>query len=120
MAKPIASTTSNTWPSLIFQLYLAGVCGFSLIVATFSAGSLLTNGLDLAIPQPVSISTTQWDEGTKTQQPRPAEAIAQERDQEAARQLIYAKREMAHSTIYLLLAGLIFGFHWRLFKARKE
>jgi hypothetical protein len=37
-----------------------------------------------------------------------------------ADQAFNTRREMAHSLIYLVLGLTVFGFHWRLFKARKE
>lgn len=112
--------TPNSWASLIFQLYLALVCSFSLVVGVFSAGGLLTGALDLAIPPRIMVSETRWDEATKTDLPRAAAEIERDRTQQAADQAFNTQREMAHSAIYLLLGLAVFGFHWRLFKARKE
>ncbi len=121
MAKnPAPSAVPNSWANLIFQLYLAGVCGFSLIVGTFSAAGLLTSGLDLAIPPSISVAETRWDDITKADVPRSAEEVARDRVNQAITQRENSQREAAHSTIYLLLGLLVFGFHWRLFKARKE
>jgi hypothetical protein len=115
-----AKAPPNTWASLIFQLYLAGVCGFSLIIGTFSAGGLLTGAFDMVFPQPIMVSETLWNDAAKANEPRPVTDIEKERAQQAQSQAFNTKREMAKGGIYLLLAGLIFGFHWRLFKARKE
>jgi hypothetical protein len=114
-----STPTPNTWASLIFQLYLALVCGFSLIVGVFSAGGLLTGALDLAIPPHIMVAETRWDETTKTEVARSPAEIEKDRVNQEISQRQTTTRDMAHSGIYLLLGLVVFGFHWRLFMARK-
>jgi hypothetical protein len=114
-----SAPTPNTWASLIFQLYLALVCGFSLIVGVFSAGGLLTSALDLAIPPRIRVAETRWDETTKTDVARSSAEIEKDRVNQEISQRENIQRDMAHSLIYLLLGLAVFGFHWRLFMARK-
>jgi hypothetical protein len=115
-----APAWASEWARLIFQLYLAVVCSISLLVGVFSAGSMLTGGVDLAIPRPVYVAETRWDDATKTEQPRAAADIERERVRIATEQTETTQRDLMHSGIYLLLAFGVFGYHWRLFKARKE
>jgi hypothetical protein len=114
--QPISAAHANSWASLIFQVYLALVCSFSLLVGVISMGGLLTGGLDLAIPPRTLVNETRWDETTKTDVPRPAADIARDRAQQREDQAFNTKREMAHSGIYLLIAAVVFGLHWRLFR----
>ncbi len=114
-----SATTPNTWASLIFQLYLALVCGFSLIVGIISGGSVLTNLVDRAYPPSIFVSETRWDDTLKADVPRSAAEIARDRTQQEVAQRENNSRDTLHSFIYLLLAAGVFGFHWRLFLARK-
>ena len=121
VTKPnLSPAWANEWARLIFQLYLAGVCGVSLLVGVFSGGAMLTGAVDLAIPRPIYVAETRWDDTTKTEVARAAADVERERIRMATEQTDNTQRDLMHSGIYLLLAFVVFGYHWRLFKARKE
>ena len=113
-------TWANEWARLIFQLYLAGVCGVSLLVGVFSGGAMLTGVVDLVLPRPIYVTETRWDDASKTEIARAPVDIERERTRMATEQTENTQRDLMHSGIYLLLAMTVFAYHWRLFKARKE
>ena len=109
-----------TWIAAIYHAYLALVCGISLIVLMFTAGNILTTGVDIVLPPPRYVSaTTEYNHETKREEPLAPEKLALREAEEAQRQAEQRQRDMLHALIYFLLSTSVFGYHWRLFKRSK-
>lgn len=107
-----------TWIVAIYQAYLALVCGISLIVVMFTAGNMLTTCVDMLLPPPNYVATTEYNPDTKREEPMPPEKLALREAEEGQRQAEQRQRDMLHALIYLLLSAGVFGYHWRLFRRK--
>lgn len=111
------------WLNFVYAVYLGLVCLISGIILCVNTGSLVKNVIEYNIPQ-LRAETyynaySEWDITNSPEEKRPklTEEEREERKKAVLKRAEWtALRGVVNSLVYWVISGLVFGFHWRLFK----
>ncbi|MFZ2619763.1 MAG: hypothetical protein WAX89_02725 [Alphaproteobacteria bacterium] len=120
----MAKTANHpTWLHTVYGIYLALVCLIAGTVLCVSAGGMVNNAITYAVPE-MRVSwydlNPQPDYVNNVKVEKTAEEKAAYRLERIEQAKWEALRELLDGVVYVLIAGLVFGFHWRLFKRERE
>lgn len=117
-------TQKSTWMSFVFAAYLGLVCLISGIVTTVSTASVFNNAVTYNFPQLdvrwYEVERAQYDHKANKELPITDTEKEERLAKEMSRVELQSLRDMLDSGTYLVIALLIFIFHWRLFKRERN
>jgi|GEM_PF-2195944 len=120
----MAAAKKSNWTTLVFALYLGGVCLISGLTATFSLAGMVSSGITYNFPELninwYEVDRAKYDKRTK-RDIAPTSLEKEARILEAKeRSKIDALRDALDGGTHFLIGLIIFLFHWRLFKQERN
>lgn len=114
------SKKAFNWLDFVYSVYLGLVCLISGIVLCVNTGELVQNTIEYNFPE-LRVESyyndySQWNTVHSPEEKHPQLTEQERKEMALERAQWNALRDIVDSLVYLIIAGLVFGFHWRLFK----